>query len=1209
MHIFLRITAMFWRYRRQAVAAYFFLFVGAVLSLTIPRLTGQAIDLALGSGQKNAVILTALAIAGAGLLRSASSYWQSYLAEFLGQRVAYDLRNVIYDRLQRLSYAFHDRSQTGQLMSRATVDVEGIHMFVGFALLRGVYFLALLVGIVVLLISLNWQLALLSLSVLPFISFRTVAISQRLRVMWMKIQQGVGELGSIVQENLVGNRVVRAFASEAYESRKFQRQARVIYNQEIAANNLLAANSPVMSFALLLSMGAILWYGGQQVVGGVLTPGELAQFLLYVVMLGMPVRMLGWLTTLYSRAMSSGQRILEIVDQVSPVQEKPETKDPAMVQGYVRFEDASFSYESQGAALENVSFEVRPGQVVALVGASGSGKSTIANLIPRFYDVTSGRITIDGIDIRDLSLAFLRRHVGIVQQDTFLFSVTIRENISYGRPGATLEEVIEAAKAARLHDFIMSLPDDYDTVVGERGITLSGGQKQRLAIARAILLNPSIIIMDDTTSSVDTETEYFIQQALGRLLAGRTAFIISQRLRSVQMADLILVLKDGRIVERGTHEELRARNGVYQQLYGLQFQYQEGWSEPAADIANIDETAPVSEEFIESNGYTVGKPRPERRGSRLTSSDDIVFGKAYDSKIISRMAGYFAPYKVAVPLTIAATLVFTFTVVANPYLVGVAINNYIVGGNLSGLNLIILLFLVNALLNLASYYTQIRVEASVGQGILLNLRSQVFDHLQRLSVSFFDHNKVGRIMSRVQNDVEQVGEFLDSGAFWVIGEVVSLVAIAIVMFAMNFNLALVTLSVIPLLFLFAVFWQRWARRSFVQVRRAISTVNSVLQENISGVRVIQSLSREEENSRRFEKVNRVHLEANLQAARLSATMMPVVEFLVALATALIIIFGGIQVLGGTLLVGTLIAFTLYIQRFFEPIRTMTMEYAQLQRAMASGARIFELLDVKPEIIDSAESIEAPRLRGEISFERVSFGYEPGLEILHDIKLHIAAGETVALVGPTGAGKSTIVSLIARFYDVTKGRILVDGYDLREMKQTTYRRQLGVVAQDPFLFSGTIRENIGYGKPEATDEQITAAARTIGAHDFITKLEKGYDTWLQERGQNLSMGQRQLISLARALLADPAILLLDEATANMDSYSEYIIQQALEHLLKGRTAVVIAHRLSTVRNSDRIVVLDKGRIVEEGRHEALLARGGLYSRLYEMTRAQVEARRE
>ncbi|MDO8687808.1 MAG: ATP-binding cassette domain-containing protein, partial [Dehalococcoidales bacterium] len=553
---------------------------------------------------------------------------------------------------------------------------------------------------------------------------------------------------------------------------------------------------------------------------------------LYVVMLNMPVRMLGWLTTLYSRAMSSGQRIFEILDQVSPVSEKPEAIALDEVKGFVRFDNVSFDYDSHGTALQDINFEVKPGQIVALVGASGSGKSTIANLIPRFYDVTAGRITIDDIDVRDLSLASLRRHIGIVHQDTFLFSATIRENISYGRPDATLDAIIEAAKVTRLHDFIMSLPDGYETRVGERGITLSGGQKQRLAIARSILLNPRIMIMDDTTSSVDTETEYFIQQALTELLAGRTTFIIAQRLRSVQMADLILVLKDGRIVEQGTHQELLARNGFYQQLYGLQFQHQEDGGAPIAastapePIGAIAAPEPVAVTLPASNESDSQHTREGGLSHRLAGSDDIVFGKVYDSHVVSRLAKYFTPYKVALPLTFAATLFYTFTLVANPYLVGVAINSYIVTGNLAGLNMIILLFLGNAFLHLVSYYTQIRAEAAVGQGILLNLRRQVFDHLQRLSVSFFDHNEVGRIMSRVQNDVGELGGFLDSGIFWVTGEVIGLIAIAIAMFAMDFNLAIVTLSVIPLLFLFLLLWQKRARRSFINVRQAISAVNA-----------------------------------------------------------------------------------------------------------------------------------------------------------------------------------------------------------------------------------------------------------------------------------------------------------------------------------------------------------------------------------------------
>ena len=657
------------------------------------------------------------------------------------------------------------------------------------------------------------------------------------------------------------------------------------------------------------------------------------------------------------------------------------------------------------------------------------------------------------------------------------------------------------------------------------------------------------------------------------------------------MADLILVLQDGRIVERGRHQELLKQGGLYRRLYDLQF---------SDNGVSIKSPTAETETVSTVSGEDAQREQKRHRQTSLRTSDDLVYGKPYDSKVVTRLAPYFVLYKIALPLTIIATLLYTFSSVAGPYLVRIAENNYIVTGNYSGLNLIVIFFIGNALLNWGSYYLQIRAEAKLGQSVLYNLRRQLFDHLQRLSIRFFDDNEVGRLMSRVQNDVGELGDFLDSGAFWVIGEVVTLIAIVVILFTMDFRLALLTLSVIPVLFVFIIIWQRLARQSFIKVRQAISGVNAALEENISGIRVIQSLSREDLNSRRFEELNRAHFMANLRAAVLSAGLMPVVEFLIAIAIALIIFFGGTQVSSGALLVGTLVAFILYIQNFFDPVRTMTMEYSQLQRAMASGARVFELLDVRLEETESPAKIKHVQLKGDIRFEKVSFYYDPEIEVLHSINLHIMAGKTVALVGPTGAGKSTMFSLITRFYDVTSGCITVDGIDIKEIDKANYRRQLGFVLQDPFLFSGSIKQNIRYGKLEATDEEIISAARIVGAHDFIMRLENGYDTELQERGQNLSMGQRQLISFTRALLKNPAILLLDEATASVDSYSEQLIQKGLKQLRQQRTTVVIAHRLSTIREADLIVVLDGGRIIAQGRHEELLLHNNLYKHLYEMT---------
>jgi ATP-binding cassette subfamily B protein len=1205
MNIFWRIASLFWKQRRNAALTYFFLFAGAALSLYIPDLTGRAIDLALGSGQTALLVLTATGIAVAGILRGGLNYGQTYLAEALSQRVSYDLRNLLYNHLQKLSYAFHDRAQTGQLMSRATSDVEGVRMFVGFALLRGVYFLVLGVAIIVLLLAMNWQLALISIITIPFISYRTLAIGKQFRVLTMKIQQGLGVLGTYIQESIVGAKVVRAFAREKYETDKFMRQAKENYDLDIKISRLWAVNSPLMGFALYLAMAGILWYGGRLVIGGEMTTGTMTEFLLYVVMLNMPVRMLGWLAQLYSRAMSSGQRVFEVLDAETGVKEKPGAAEVKECKGAISFEKVSFSYGAEQPVLQDVDFTARPGQVVALVGASGSGKSTIANLIPRFYDVSEGRITIEGKDIRDLTLESLRRNVGIVHQDTFLFSATIRENISYGKPGAALNEIKKAAKAARLHDFIMGLPEGYETWVGERGITLSGGQKQRLAIARTLLLDPCIIIMDDATSSVDMETENEIRQALNSLLKGRTTFIIAQRLRSVQMADRILVLEDGKIVESGSHAELIAKNGYYSRLYNLQFQYQEGW--PAAPGEPEPEETVPEEPAEEPPASARETPVPASAGktrtkSSLSDSDDIVFGKPYDSRVAGRMARYFGEHKAAVILTVLTTLLYNGTLVASPYLVGLAVNNYITAGDAGGLNYAILLFLGNAVINFASFWGQIRAEMTIGLGILLRLRQQAFSQLQRLSISFFDHNEAGRIMSRAQDDVGELGDFFDSGVFWVVGEVVSLIAIIVIMLVMDFKLALLGLAVVPFLFWFIAVWQKKARHDFIQARQKLSAVNGLLQENITGIRLIQSLSREKINADTFEKVNKENLDANVRAARSSAVMMPVVETFVSVAVALVLIYGGIGVLQGTILVGTLIAFNLYIQQFFEPIRALTLEYTQLQRAMASASRIFELIDIKQEITDKPGAVLLPRIKGGIIFENVAFRYETGPEVLHKVNLKVAPGETAALVGPTGAGKSTMISLIARFYDVSGGRILVDGHDIRDVEQIAYRRQLGLVLQDPFLFSGTIADNIRYGNPLAGDAAVKKAAVTVGAHDFIMKMEKGYETQLQERGQNLSMGQRQLISFTRALLADPAILLLDEATANMDSYSEQVLQEALKELLKGRTAIVIAHRLSTIKNADHIAVMENGDIVEEGKHAGLLERGGLYARLYEMTYA-------
>ena len=591
-----------------------------------------------------------------------------------------------------------------------------------------------------------------------------------------------------------------------------------------------------------------------------------------------------------------------------------------------------------------------------------------------------------------------------------------------------------------------------------------------------------------------------------------------------------------------------------------------------------------------------GGVRGGMRGRLGADREDYEDGRVYDHKVVRRLFAYMLPHRARLLIVLAAVIVYTGTVVALPWMVARIIDQYVQTGDLSGLNVVVLIFVGVALLQYGAQYVHLRTMSFVGQRVLYDLRVGLFSHLQGLSMKFYNRNEVGRVMSRVQNDVSQLQEFL-SIVIITIADVLSLTGIITAMMLMNARLAVITLSVIPVLILMMAIWQRFARRAFMRARRAISVVNGSLQENISGVRVIQSMNREDANIRSFDSANSENLGANLAAVRMQAVLFPSVEFLSAFALALVIVFGGSLALNDAIEVGVLVAFALYIQRFFEPVLNLTMQYGSLQRAMASGARIFELMDVEADVVDRPDSRAVDAVDGEVRFKDVSFQYIEGEPVLEHVDLHVPAGHTVAVVGPTGAGKTTIVSLLMRLYDVTEGRVLLDGVDIRDITLDSLSRHTSIVAQEPFLFSGTISENIRYNSVDASDEDVVRAATAVGAHDFITKMEHGYDTAIQERGGNLSVGQRQLISFARALVADPAILLLDEATANIDTHTEMLIQRALDELLRGRTAIVIAHRLSTIRNADRIVVVDEGRIVEEGKHDELVGRGGLYASLH------------
>lgn len=585
-----------WRYRKLAFLAYGALAGSTLLGLVVPRLLGGVVDEArlpqqgqaaddAGSAAASAdtwfsLEPTQILFVFAGLILAATlakgifTFSQVFLAEYLSQRVCFDLRNRIFNQYQRLSFAYHDRSQTGQLMSRATSDVEQIRFFVSQGLINGAHMFLTFVAVLVVLLLTEWKLALLSLATMPVLFVIAFFFARQLRPMFSRVQQETAQLSTVLQEDLSGMRVVRAFAQEEQETTKFLHSSDRLAIATSRTMELFAMRNPILQFIAGIGTAAVVWYGGLQVIAGGMSLGTLVAFTGYLLLLQRPIRMLGMTINTYARAIAAGERIFEILDAQSDIAEKPDAIDMALVAGNVRFE--SVSYNASGLpVLDDITIEAKAGQVIGIVGSTGSGKSTIINLLPRFYDVTGGRITLDGYDIRDLTFRALRQHIGLVAQETFLFAASIRENISYGRPDATEKEIIAAAKAAQAHDFIKQFPDGYETHVGERGVTLSGGQKQRVAIARALLLDPRVLILDESTSAVDTRTEAALQEALNELMRGRTTFIIAQRVSSVREANEIVVLDEGRIVQRGIHSELVDQTGLYRDMYVYQLQEQE----------------------------------------------------------------------------------------------------------------------------------------------------------------------------------------------------------------------------------------------------------------------------------------------------------------------------------------------------------------------------------------------------------------------------------------------------------------------------------------------------------------------------------------------------------------------------------------------------------------------------------------------------------